>query len=168
MAKNGVAAACPVDIAGVRIGQVHVVGRRRVGERCSRSDIVNVVTLKPFVEGSEAATEYGFAVSEDIFGEANAGLQSLVVVLDQSSWGSALTSQVNTVQIERCSIDRLEAGAVGSMGSVRSPYRSLAAEVRGRIEVRDQVVALPSEWQRVVAKPSCRLRLGVTFQVSIA
>ena len=90
-AKNGVAAVGPSHVAGVRIGQVHGASRWRVGKRCSGSDIVNVVALQPFVEGSEAATENRLAVSEDVFRETNAGLQRFVVVLDQSGGGSTLT-----------------------------------------------------------------------------
>ena len=52
-----------------------VVGERRIG-----SGIVDVVTLHALVEGSEAAAEHGLAVAEEVFREAYARLQRLVVV----------------------------------------------------------------------------------------
>ncbi len=101
-------------VADVRIAQVHGVGRWSVGKRCSGGDVVDVVALEPFVEGSEAATENGLAVSEEVLREADAGLECVVVGFDQSRGGSILTGQVNAVQIKRAAIDRLQSGAVWS------------------------------------------------------
>ncbi len=103
------------NVAGVGIRQVHSARTWRVGKRSSGSGIVDDVALHPFIEGSEASAKHCLAVTEQVFREADAGLQRLVVVLHQPRRRSVHPSLTYAVQIERRAIEVWNPGPVGSI-----------------------------------------------------
>src|SRR6266700_5728966 len=99
-----------------RVADAEVVSERRAG-----GGIVDVVTLHAFKEGSEAATEHGFAVAEEILREADTRLNGVVVVFDQASRETVLRGESHTVQVELHRVDGGDARAGGVDGSALCP-----------------------------------------------
>ena len=61
----------------------------------------DVVALQALKEGSKAAAENGLAVSEEIFGEADARLKRLVVVGDHAPRVTVYAGKVGAVDVRR-------------------------------------------------------------------
>ena len=93
------------DLAGccarMRIGHVDIRCTGIVDKRGVGGSVVDVVALNALEEGSESAAENGLAVAEEIFRESNARLKGVVVVLDEPSRESALSSQSHAVHVVR-------------------------------------------------------------------
>src|SRR5258708_2121955 len=134
--SRGIRAGLPVcsRVAKHRVTDVEVVGERRAG-----GGIVDVVALHAFVEGSEAAAKNGSAVAEHVLRETDAGLNGVVVVLDQPSGESVLRGESHSVQVELHGVDGRDARAGGVDGSGLCPDGQGPGVVQTLIEVGDLV-----------------------------
>ena len=103
-------------VAPCGVAEAEIVGEGRGG-----SGIVDVVALHAFIEGSEAAAEHGFSVSKEVFGEADTGLEGVVVVLDQALGEAVLTRETHAIEVERNAVDGLNTRAGGIDSAAGGP-----------------------------------------------
>src|ERR1700677_4631038 len=94
----------------VGVGEFHAACRRRVFERSSAGDVVDVVALLAFKEGAKAAAKYGLAISKEVIREADPRLVSIPPVFYDPARCPVLAGNLDAVQVELGSVEGLQTG----------------------------------------------------------
>ena len=99
--ENGHRGLLTVRDADAGIGEIDVAHRRVKRERRVRTQIVDVISLDPLVEQTEAASQHGFGLPCQVVSKPDPGPERVVVVVDETTRNAVFSGQPHTIQIER-------------------------------------------------------------------